>query len=401
MDPQTDKTPRGASQNDDLYGLLAGIPDDNPGATLAGGPGDDPYGLAAGVPDDDPFGLLAGIPDGVTTEALLAILADRGSLGADGPSEAEDAAPGDQCPDCGCLFEAREMAYVCPRCHLVREAANFDDVLPPPSLGGRPNSRMTQGRLRIVGRDSGYYQPDLDRTNPVEYSEVQKKVLIEELHAFNTDYNSRGGRAFPATVLETVAEQYHQVRQKSVRRSLRKRSIIATLLFYSCINSGFSRRKGECALFAQLPTRGIARGNDYVRTVDEEFRRDPARAGEGLGIDLDLDLIAPHIVTAFHQLELKGQPAEYYAGLHAPIRATVETAKANHIGTDSILRTKVLTATYEVLRRSLAPVPLDMFTQECGIRKNTMVRFLKNLAAYHDLFEEVYRGHGLESSLSR
>lgn len=401
------------------------------GAPLGAGLALEKAGVVTSAPPsgdvDDPYGIMGGIAEVSLSEETLDGLAEqvekalaRMSDETDSEADSEagsDVAPwgragappapaggakhlvssGDRCPDCTRAFEVRDLVYVCPGCGLIREAADISEVLPTAPATVRAGSRATQGRLRYVGADARYYQPGLDGSNPVESSEVQKRGTLQELQRYNTDYVTRGGNAFPATVLAEVAECYHQVRLEGVRRSYQKRAIISALLYYSCLHQGFSRRRSECALFSHLPTRGIAKGSNVVWDMDENLRNDPKRGGEGLGLNLNCDQIGPHTVTALHHLELPGG-AESYLDLHAPIRELVEIACARHIGTESVLRTKVLTATFEVLRRSRAPVAPEVFYRKCGIRKNTVARFARNLEDYHEeYFREVYRRHGLNA----
>ena len=125
----------------------------------------------------------------------------------------------------------------------------------------------------------------------------------------------------------------------SVKRSMMKKGIIAALVFQTCIEQGFTRTRAEAAMFAKLSSHGIARGDDFLRSIDED---------RGLDIDMNKDRLRPHITTIFALLDLGG------GGSHAA----------------------------EVSAR-------------CHIRIHTIRRFLAELASYHSHFEETYRAHGL------
>ena len=274
------------------------------------------------------------------------------------------------------------MAYECPSCHAISETA-----------GGLPaktaeSPRALRGRLRVVGLGAGWFQPDLDRTNPGETSEAQKKSTFQELVQYNQDYKSRGGNPFPLNVLQNVAENYYIIQQKSVRRNMMKRSILAALVFHMCIHHGFTRTRAEAAELLQHSTHGIARGDDYLRSIDEDF---------GLEIDMNSDRLHPHITSTFAQLSFAEDGL-----LRAAIAEIVEVAELKHIGLSSVLRSKVIATTFEVLLRQdkKKPPTIEEVSLKCGIRKHTIRRFRSQLRAFHSHFKQVYLRFSLDASLS-
>ena len=96
------------------------------------------------------------------------------------------------------------MEYKCPICQEVFEAADIQDVLPTSSPSG-PSAASLRGRLRIVGPEAGWFQPDMDRTNPGESSERKKKSTYAELLRFNREYENSGGNPFSKDVLNAAA----------------------------------------------------------------------------------------------------------------------------------------------------------------------------------------------------
>lgn len=338
---------------------------------------------SAGV-RDDPFGLLGG------ADSLAALNALQSFMAADATRATEPsrhAYPGDACFECAGELTVSDMFYECLVCHAVFEAANIQDVLPTstPEVVG---SGAFRGRLRLVGREASWFQPDLDRTNPSESSEVQKKSTYQELLKYNHSYASRGGNPFPLDVLNDVANRYYVVQQNAVKRSKMKRSILAALVFHSCIDRKFTRTKNEVADLLQLETHGIARGDDFLRSTGEDH---------DLEIDMNCDRLHPHITSVFAQLDLmddaKTRP------LRVAIAAVVKKAEGSNIGCQSVLRSKVIATTYEVLRRKGGDaVTLDAVSAKCQIRKHTIKQFLDSLTSYHSHFEEIYKSHGLDSS---
>ena len=297
----------------------------------------------------------------------------------------QSARPGDNCPECRRPLRVLGMEHECSMCHEVFEAADIQDVISV-SSPENPGASVLRGRLCIVGPEASWFQPDLDRTNPGETSEARKKTTYAELLRFNQAYEDRGGHPFPKDVLSDVAENYHIIQQNSVKRSMMKKGIFAALVFHACISRGFARTRAEAAEFAKLPNHGIARGDDFLRSIDED---------KGLDINMNESRLYPHIATTFSYLDLD---ISVYDPLRAAIAALVEIVERRYIGVRSILRSKVVATTYEVLRRKGLETSVEGISTRCKIRKHTIRRFLDELANYHSHFEEEYRRQGLDAS---
>jgi hypothetical protein len=340
---------------------------------------------------EDPYGLLSGC-DQDTYASQLQVATDwcRADDRMNIPRVKEGARSGDECPECRCPLVVCEMDYVCPQCRAVKSAANIADVIPV-STPQEPGASASRGRLRIVGPDSNWFQPDLDRTNPGDRADMQMRATFAELRRLNEDYKNRGGFPFPINVLEDVAEAFSTVQQQSVKRSMMKRSIIAALLYNACFMRGFTRTRAETTEFAQLRNHGLARGDDYLRKIDEDC---------GLEIDMNHPRLMPHIETTFCIMNLEG--AEYIPFRDA-IKELVEKADELLIGTCSLLRSKVLAATCEVFSRgrkqfaataAKCPPSDDVVCKSCKIRKNTIIRFRVELLKHHSSFVDIYKRHG-------
>ncbi|GFR89407.1 BA71V-C315R [Elysia marginata] len=352
--------------------------------------------LSSSAARNDPYGVMAASGDSASGDGMLdGILAALESgiatttsgtpVGGGSKALSRLARPGDACPECRCALQISGIEYECPACHEVFEAADIQDVLPN-STPEMPGSASLRGRLRIVGPEAGWFQPDMDRTNPGESSEQQKKLTYAELLCFNKEYESRGGNPFPKDVLRDVAENYNIIQRDAVKRSMMKRGILAALVFHACISRGFTRARAEAAEFAKLPNHGIARGDDFLRSIDED---------RGLDIDMNKDRLRPHIITTFAHLDLAEQRHE---PLREAVAAIVKIAKDKSIGFRSVMRSKVAATTAEVLRRKKMDItPLDI-SAKCRIRIHTIRRFLDELEAFHSHFEDTYRAYGLEAS---
>jgi len=336
---------------------------------------------------EDPFGLL-GPGAGGSVDSLLEALEAQTLCGAtQQPPPSDLARPGDNCAECGVPLKVLGMEYVCSNCNEVREAADFRDVIPV-SNPEIPGAASLRGRLRIVGPESGWFQPDMDRTNPGDSSEQQKKATYSELKALNEEYKSRGGNPFPLNVLQDVAHHYNVVQKRDVKRSMMKKTILAAMVYHTCLSRNFSRSQTEATELMCLNNHGIARGNDYLRSVRED---------SDLVLDLNKDRLWPHIETTFALLGLDGCE---YDSLRKAVADVVTIAKKNSIGYQSVLKSKVMATTAEVLRRKGLGTSLQEVAASCKIRIHTIRRFLNMLDDYHSFFVEAYEKHGLDSAPS-
>lgn len=124
------------------------------------------------------------------------------------------------------------------------------------------------------------------------------------------------------------------------KRSINKKAIMAACLRHACADIDFAPDKHEFAAMLQLKTRGIARGDNFVRMM---------KADGHIDVDVNKDMCRPNIVTAFSLLHLEGDRFEH---LRKAVEAVVNVAVKEHIGTSSVMRSKVMGATYAVLKRS-------------------------------------------------
>jgi transcription initiation factor TFIIIB Brf1 subunit/transcription initiation factor TFIIB len=300
---------------------------------------------------------------------------------------AEAAVNYEQCGTCGgAMRRESEMEYVCTACGSLVEgdSTGFDDD------GER--QAPTTARLRIVGAKSSQLQPDLFRSGTGATPASQCKAIFEEFKIYRQHYIEAGGPAFPLDVCQQAADYYTSIQSQFVKRSQSKKKIMASCIRLAGIHIGFAPTRAEIAKFMQLPTNGIAQGDNFILSlvadgrVDIEMNRSPCRA---------------EINTLFGRL---GYDGDEYKGLRDAVHELVTIATDNHIGTSSVLRSKVAGATYLVLSRcrdrSLIPKAVNIVafcTEQAHIRKNTIERFTRQVDSYHSYFVDCYKKYGLSS----
>lgn len=292
----------------------------------------------------------------------------------------------EQCPQCEGRMHMFEHEMRCSSCQYVLEG---DSTLADPADDDAPARRQPQtGRLRIVGPNSGHYQPDLDRSSSTNYAATQRKQVYEEYLMYRQAHIEAGGSAFPLNVLERAADIYHEIQQQVTKRSQSKKRIMASCLQIACIEKGFAPKRPEIAQFMRLETKGTAQGENFIRKM---------KADGCINVDVNKDTCAPHIVTTF---ALLGFDTPGYLPLQKVVERVVKASIADAVGISSVIRTKAMGATYIVLRRyAMAngnkPMPLTEFCTKCEIRKNTCDRYNEQLAAYHSHFEQIYKDAGI------
>jgi transcription initiation factor TFIIIB Brf1 subunit/transcription initiation factor TFIIB len=205
-----------------------------------------------------------------------------------------------------------------------------------------------------------------------------------------------GGRAFPLNALERAADHYNSVqRLLLVKRSQNKKYIMAACLKIGCRDIGFAPGTTEIASFMQLPSKGTAKGTNFVRGLEADGLVD---------MDVNADPCKAEIMTFFVYLGFDGAG---FAVFREAVYNIVQTAIRNNIAPNSVSRSKVAGAMYAVLRRcenkELLPKPpnLQEFCLAIKIRRNTVERVLVQLEAYHSYFVPCYEAAGLSAVIGR
>ncbi len=297
---------------------------------------------------------------------------------------------GDTCWKCGGQMQRglNDMSHTCDRCGLMVEgdSAEPDDEAPRPP----PNS----ARLRIVGPNSNQLQPDLYRCSAGSTPVTQRRQILEEYRDYRQRYIEAGKRAFPLDACSLAADHYNQVQQICVKRSQNKKYIMAGCFYIACFELGFAPNVVEVAEFVQLPSKGFAKGLNFLRSL--------AADGKFNGVNIDVDRAEPEITTLFANLGLEG---DLFAPLREAVLDVVQTAIRENIATGSFLRSKVAGASWVVLQRCRdsrllpggEPPSAQQFAQ-AKVRRNTANKVVTQLEAYHSYFEPCYARAGLDAT---
>jgi hypothetical protein len=324
--------------------------------------------------NNDPFGIL----DNIDCNELLDELQNINTTKEINQCET------DICNQCGNILqrEINNISNTCSKCGIISEEV-ADELL--------NISELTNSKLRIVGYNCNQFQPDLYRSDNGNVSIMQKKQIMAEYKDYRQKYIDAGGRPFPLTACEIATDYYNMIQQQCVKRSQNKKAIMAACLWQACLLIDFAPSKIEISKFMQLPHKGIARGNNFIRALVSNNK---------LNIDPNTNPIYPEIKTLFLQLDYTDNK---YKELHDIVYNIIQIATENSIGINSLTRSKVIGTTYIVLKRctdkSLVPNPPIDTKDFCKnkIRKNTIDRFINEINSYHSYFKEYYESVGLYS----
>lgn len=411
-----------AMKSADSFGVIAdsfGVLDDSPVGVPA-----DSFGVFAGPVGvlDDPYGVLAGLERPASEWARGALEAISSSA----PRAHLGLAENDVCEACGAQMRrgVNDLTYMCEGCGRVvlGDTANPED-------DAAPHATPNTARVRIVGKGSNPYQPDLYRSSPNITREGQTEHLLKEFQKLSELFIEEGGRVIPRVALKNAANLYNYIQVCEVKRSNNKRSIMASCLHLACIRIGLAPGKSAIAAFMRLKSHGTARGDNALA----KYAADGVIPAEE--IKIDDNLMIAEIDTLFASLGL-GDGGDSVDDVGVPplrkaVLDVVQLAIDNNIATSSILRSKVAGATFVVLSRceqlfeiagrlnEAAPgrcrlngvlpgrprpvsgegkLGLTEFCYKGHIRKNTVERVTKAIDAHHSKFEKCYRDHRLEAS---
>jgi hypothetical protein len=321
---------------------------------------------------NDPFGILTN----VDYDELMSTFNNLNTL------TTENLQNLDTCKQCGNNIQKtlNNITNVCETCGVITDTQ--DDCL---------KNTVNNNRLRIVGFNSSHFQPDLYRSDSGNSSMLQKKQILSEYKEYRQKFIELGERAFPLNACEIATEFYNKIQQQCVKRSQNKKAIMAACLWQACLIIDFAPSKIEISKFMQLPHKGIARGNNFIRTMI---------SNKQLDIDPNVDPIYPEIRTLFIQMEFTD---DVYKNLHTIIWDIIQIAIKNSIGINSLPRSKVIGTTYIVLKRCqdkvLVPNPPLNTKEFCKnkIRKNTIDRYIGEINSYHSYFVDYYKSVNLFS----
>lgn len=312
----------------------------------------------------------------------------------------------DKCKCCGNILQRNinNINNTCDNCGIVSDEIP-DEVV--------DTSTLTNHKLRIVGRNSNQFQPDLYKSDNGNINALQKKQILNEYIDYRQRFIEMGGRAFPLNACTLATDLYNKIQQQCVKRSQNKKVIMAACLWHACLIISFAPSKTEIAKLMQLSNKGIAKGTNFIRAKVSEKKLD---------LNPNTNPIYPEIRTLFLQLNYVD---EKYIPLHHIVWKLINISIENSICINSLPKSKVIAFTFVLLKRCIenenkvkkidddsyielnltykdliqnSPIDAKEFCKG-KIRKNTIDRIINELKTYHSYFKNFYERVGLHSGL--
>jgi transcription initiation factor TFIIIB Brf1 subunit/transcription initiation factor TFIIB len=229
--------------------------------------------------------------------------------------------------------------------------------------------------IKISGNGAGKYY------NTQQDGEItQKEGIREQLFALNNSYT---GNQFPKSVLNNVVEQYAQIQRLEVKRGNHKNEILATLIYFDCINEGAERKRRDIAEFMQLNTGGFAKGEAVVRNFV---------ANGDLKIILREESINGYAEKYMEILELEpnGRGISQYLPM---IEEIILRAKEKNLDTNSFISSKVISVIWLIIIKCGFNIKMSQLEEKCDKTKtNTIKKFydliIKNREVFVDIMEK-------------
>ncbi len=224
-------------------------------------------------------------------------------------------------------------------------------------------------------------------TSVPDNSKSQKKQILDQLVKLNSEYED--GPKFPKNILEATACGYNEVQKliidtyddcgnvvgskKFVKRGSIKDETLGAWLYYTCINSGISRKKRDIASFMQLSSQGISRGDTILRGLHTTGKIViPAYA------DPSKDFAKRYLEALKIGYDEFGDPTPQLANYKGFIDEIVATCVKLQIANNSIESSKIVGTIWVIINKQKLNISATEVENSCDhTRKNTFTRFSK------------------------
>lgn len=300
---------------------------------------------------------------------MFAILADGFSVSSTNEAEiAQNYCP--DCPEMPMLLHGDE--YKCPTCGRT-ESAEIVGVDIRTLMGAN-----TLGRFR----------------GAAEYAKTQKEAVLKQLKYNNESYT---GSKFSLDLLDEVATQYNSIQKitedvydeegtvvktkKFVRRSNIKDEVLAALIHFECVKRGVVRKKKDIATFMKLQANGFSSGEKILRNLHAEGK---------ITIDIGDE---PVDGFASRYFDCLGIDNESYVNF---VTDLIKVAEQKKIGVNSFTSSKVVGAIWILITQLNLKVTVEQLEQAGdNTKKNTFIKFYKEVAKNSKLFLHVFKKYGV------
>lgn len=278
------------------------------------------------------------------------------------------------CDECGGNISLQNDELLCSGCGVIRISDN--SIINDSSSD---SDRVTTYRIKIVGKDGGQFQHDLDRAAPINETAIRKASILAELQTLNCNFVNKNCNAMLGDALDLAANYYNQMQNHYIKRGANKKMILTALIYKACLECGYHRDKVDIAKFVELPTNAISKGDAIVRKAVAEGK-----------IDMKLmdDTSHPHIETTF--VKIKDIIDETCAMKYKKATSQIITISEKHgICANNQMKSKVAAIIVFIMQKINKNDIATKIMSKIDVRNNTIKKIVNELDEYQEYFQSV------------
>jgi hypothetical protein len=280
----------------------------------------------------------------------------------------------DMCPECNIPMVLSGSDYNCPKCGIIEQNVGANTTY---EASGNSSVRVTIGNRR-----GKYYNVTSD------YSEVQKKLILDQLIHNNNAYV---GFKFSRDILQKAAVGYNSVqksfidetqadgtvtKKKFVRRGNIKDEVLAAFIYYECIRAGVTRKKKDIATMMKLPANGFSNGESILRALHLEGK---------VNIPIDDEPYEDYLDRYLETLNITNDNYRNF------ILAMVDYSEKKRIGMSSQISSKIVAVLWIVITNCDLKIDIEALEKAAdGIKKSTFMKFHKIILGNLRLFAHLF-----------
>lgn len=301
------------------------------------------------------------------TDEFKKTASDTASVGC----ESVETYNGVSCDECHGNVTIQNDELVCSGCGIIKTLDNY--------LGS--DERVVTYRIKIIGKDGGQFQHDLDKSAPINAVNIRKQSVLKELMTLNLKYIDKGGKGIPGDALKIAADSFNQMQDHYIKRGMNKRQILCSLIYIACMSCGYHRDKTDIAAFSELPSGAMSKGDVIVRTAVAEGKLD---------MKINEDTSEVHIETLFEKINsiiAKDDAIKYR-------KAIVEMIKVcENVGicSSNQMKSKVAGFLIFLLQMLKKDKTAEEVLLKIDVRPNTIKKIVAELDDFESYFSDIVK----------
>lgn len=272
-----------------------------------------------------------------------------------------------KCNVCGSMlkFDDALFRFFCDSCGIILEdmEKTYEEF-----SNNTPNN--TYSCIVLRGTKAKEYGKQLSKVSPI--SNVDRYNEIRKLYI---SYITKSNITIPSLIIDFAVEKYLNISGEKILRMKRKKDVLAACLSFACqqYNPPFILKDRDIAILMELDKMGFAEGKKILK-----------HSTTGDNHEEIVDKEPYFLERNFAKLNIINENYIKFA------KKVLKICKKNHIGKNSLSSTRAggviwLLSIYESLN-----VTVNDMEKIIGIRKNTFVKFYKELINNLSLFDHLF-----------